>query len=137
MTVAPIPRHSSLPVCKRDAVAILRQVAGLTIFAAMLTVPMQLEAADRSRWVSSHIPAAGAGVTRPFAVMDLTEIKLSGARNLWDLPASRLKYSGFGLYRPFLLGSGRLAILINGRRISIRLYTSMPCRYRLWNGLRS
>ena len=55
---------------------------------------------------------------RPVTVIDRDDIALSGMRTVSDLLLGRLAVNGFGLGRPFVLGSGRAAVLINGRRIS-------------------
>ena len=55
---------------------------------------------------------------RPVTVIDRTDIALSGMRSVSDLLFGRLSVNGFGLNRPFVLGTGRAAVLINGRRIS-------------------
>ena len=52
------------------------------------------------------------------AVIDRNDIELSGMKNVWDLLRSRTGYNNFRLHRPFVLGSGRVTILVNGRRVS-------------------
>ncbi len=112
----PLPR---LRIRDRRAHAILRPVAALTILAAMSVVAPQVEAeAKEDRRVTSHIPAAAAVAARPLAVIDRTDIELSGMKNVWDLLRSRVGYNSFGLHRPFVLGTSRAAILVNGRRVS-------------------
>ena len=80
--------------------------------------PAQDEAADRVPSVASRIPRAAADGAGPVAVIDRRDIELSGMKNLRHLLERGLAYNNFGLYRPFVLGTGRVAILVNGRRIS-------------------
>ena len=93
-------------------------LAALMIIAAVSAAPVQGEAADVRSSVASHIPYALADPVRPLAVIDRTDIELSGMSNVSDLLLSRLDYNSFGVHRPFVLGSGRVAILIDGRRVS-------------------
>ena len=53
-------------------------------------------------------------------MIDRDEIELSGARNVWDLVRSRVRYNRFGLYRP-----GGRAILVDGRPASVD-YDAFP-----------
>ncbi len=48
--------------------------------------------------------------------------------NVWDLLASRRLYNSFGLARPYILGSGRAELLVNGHPISDTTYdlNSLP-----------
>ena len=117
MNAAPDTRLLRLPVRERRAHATFRPVVALMIVAAVAASP-QGEAADRGLSVASHIPAAATGAARPLAVIDRNDIELSGMKNVWDLLRSRTGYNYFGLHRPFVLGSGRVAILVNGRRVS-------------------
>lgn len=65
------------------------------------------------------LPAAPAAeMPRPVAVIDRTDIEMSGLTNVGELLLSRSIYNDFGLHRPFVLGTGRAAVLINGRRVS-------------------
>ena len=48
-------------------------------------------------------------------MIEREDIELSGAINVWDLVIGRLGYNSFGLHRPFILGSARMAILVDGR----------------------
>ena len=112
-------------VGKLGADAIFRALAALLIIATT-AVTTHSGAADEVRQVAGHIPVAAADAVQPIAVIDRTDIELSGMSNVRDLLLSRLKYNSFGLRRPFVLGSGRVAILVNGRRISdSRLLTDL------------
>ncbi len=111
-------RLPRLPVRERRARAILRPVAALAIVAVTCAASPQVEAAGGGLGVSSHIPAAAADAARPLAVIDRTDIELSGMKNVSDLLLGRLHYNSFGAHRPFVLGSGRVAVLVNGRRVS-------------------
>ncbi len=109
-------------VGKPGANAISRALAALLIIATTAVATH----ADEIRQVAGHIPVAAADAVQPIAVIDRTDIELSGMSNVRDLLLSRLKYNSFGLRRPFVLGSGRVAILVNGRRISdSRLMTDL------------
>ena len=116
MNAASSTRLPRSPVRPRGAGGILLPAAALTIIAAAASP--QGEAAGTESSVASHIPTAAADATRPVAVIDRNDIDLSGMKNVSDLLLSRLKYNSFGLFRPFVLGSGRTAVLVNGRRVS-------------------
>ena len=119
MTISSRARFTDSPKGDFRAPAIFRLAAALAVAAALCVAPVQGEgAADEGRSVASHIPAAAADAVRPVTVIDRTDIALSGMRTVSDLLLSRLDYNSFGLGRPFVLGSGRAAVLINGRRIS-------------------
>ena len=107
-------KSSGVPV--RSAKTILWTLAAL-VFMATAAVAPPSEAADGDRRVTSHISST-ASRGAPIAVIDRTDIELSGMSNVWDLLVGRLKYNSFGLRRPFVVSDGRIAILINGRRIS-------------------
>ena len=66
-------------------------------------------------------PGAASGQTsgdpQPAAVIDRTDIAMSGLSNLQDL-FSRQIYNDFGLRRPYFLGAGRAVFLVNGRPAS-------------------
>ena len=112
-------RFTYSPLRHRRAPAPFRLAAALAIAAALCVAPVWGEAAaDEGRSVASHIPAAAADPVRPVTVIDRDDIALSGMRTVSDLLLGRLAVNGFGLGRPFVLGSGRAAVLINGRRIS-------------------
>ena len=68
--------------------------------------------------VGSLMSAGAARDMQPITVIEREEIELSGMRNLWDFIAGRVDYNSFGLDRPTILGSFRLAILVDGRSIS-------------------
>ena len=78
--------------------------------------------AERNVSATSLVSSAKTRDLYPVVVIDRTEIELSGMRNLWDLLRSRVDYNYFGLHRPFSIDSFRLAILIDGRRISDSTY---------------
>ena len=113
--LAPLAPFSLLPIGERSAHAILRSVIALMIVATTAVAP-QSEAAAGGDGQPSSISSGGRGA--PLAVIDRTDIELSGARDVSDLLLGRLDYNSFGLHRPFVLGSGRVAVLVNGRRIS-------------------
>ena len=96
---------------------LFRLAAVLTAVAALSLAPAHGSAADRGASVASYIPAA-ADPVRPVTVIDREDIALSGMNTLYDLLLSRLHYNSFGLYRPFVLGTGRAAFLVNGRPVS-------------------
>ena len=75
------------------------------------------EEADRHSVLSSSIVSSEEGL-QLVHVIDRSEIELSGMRNVWDLLAGRSAYNSFGLYTPLHLGSRRVAILINERRLT-------------------
>ena len=112
-----MPRTSRWRTSKLHSMPILL-LAASTIAAATSDVIAQQTTAGNGFSVASHIPSAAMDPVRPVAVIDRTDIELSGMNNVWDLLQSRLKFNSFGLHRPFVLGSGRMAILMNGRRIS-------------------
>ncbi len=87
--------------------------AALALAAAVSLAPAQGEAA-----AAGDSPAAQADGLRPVAVIDREEIASSGARDVSDLLLGRLSYNAFGLHRPFVLDSERVAVLVNGRHIS-------------------
>ena len=85
------------------------------------TAAPQVKAADWVPSVTGQIPTAQVDAVRPLTVIDREDIELSGMRNVYDLLDSaggRGYYNNFGIFRPFVLGSGRVAVLINGRRVS-------------------
>lgn len=116
MNGSPRTRLSNLLFRECNANAIW--VVGLVILAATTAVTPQVEAADWVPSVAGQIPTAPADAVRPLTVIDRKDIDLSGMRNVYDLLLGRLDYNNFGIYRPFVLGSGRVAVLINGRRVS-------------------
>ena len=118
MTAALFLRHPRSPVRERRANATLWLLAALMSATATVEAGAQDDALGGEPSVASHIPAASAGAARFLAVIDRSDIELSGMKNVSDLLLSRLDYNSFGLYRPFVLGSGRLAGLVNGRRVS-------------------
>ena len=93
----------------------------LLFVAGMTAIPPQVRAADWVPSVAGNIPTAPADAVRPLTVIDREDIQLSGMRNVYDLLNSsygRGYFNNFGIFRPFVAGSGRVAVLINGRRIS-------------------
>ena len=119
-----------------------RAIAALAMTAALAAVPAHDAAADEGRSVASHIQGAGETV-RPVAVIEREDIAFSGMRTVSDLLLSRLTYNSFGLHRPLVLGTGRAAVFINGRRISdstldlATLPTSAVERVEIFNGAAS
>ena len=97
---------------------LFRLAAVLTTVAALSLAPAHGSAADRGASVASYIPAAAANPVRPVTVIDREDIALSGMNTVYELLLSRLHYNSFGLYRPFVLGTGRAAFLVNGRPVS-------------------
>ena len=95
-----------LPTRRRHRTAILL-LAALISVSATDDATAQDMAAGGVPSVASHIPPAAADPAGPVAVIDRTDIELSGMNNVWDLMRSRLGYNSFGLYRPFVLGRGR------------------------------
>ena len=75
-----------------------------------------LGAAATGAFAGGKAPAAAA--MRPLAVIDRADIAMSGLANIRELLLSRQAYNAFGLRRPLVLGAGRAAILVDGRRIS-------------------
>ena len=93
----------------------------LIIIVATTAIIPRIYAADWIPSVAGQISTAPSDAVRPLTVIDGEDIKLSGMRNVYDLlnaAQGRGRYNNFGIYRPFVLGSGRVAVLINGRRIS-------------------
>ena len=119
-----------------------RAIAALAMTAALAAVPAHDAAAEEGRSVASHIQGAGETV-RPVAVIEREDIAFSGMRTVSDLLLSRLTYNSFGLHRPLVLGTGRAAVFINGRRISdstldlATLPTSAVERVEIFNGAAS
>ena len=93
-------------------------VVTLLVIATMMAFTPQIRAADWIPSVASNITTAPADAVRPLTIIDREDIELSGMRNVYDLLAGRLSYNNFGIFRPFVAGSDRVAVLINGRRIS-------------------
>lgn len=86
----------------------------------MTAIAPRVEATDWVPSVAGNIPTAPADAVRPLTVIDREDIQLSGMRNVYDLLNSgygRGYYNNFGIFRPFVAGRGRAAVLINGRRI--------------------
>ena len=96
--------------------ALVRLFAALVLMTTAAVAPGS-DAADGRSSAASHIPATGTGAA-PLAVLERADIELSGLTNLWDLLQGRVGFNSFGLFRPFALGSSRVAILVNGRRVS-------------------
>ncbi len=91
------------------------------VVATTTTVPPQVKADDWIPSVAGQIPTASAEAVRPLTVIDREDIELSGMRNVYDLLNSgygRGYFNNFGSFRPFVAGSDRVAVLINGRRVS-------------------
>ena len=78
------------------------------------------DAEERTRSVASHLPAGTANAD-PFphvTVIDRDDLDLSGAKSVQDLVLGRFGGNLFGLYRPLVAGTDRVAFLVNGRGIS-------------------
>ena len=103
--------------CRRRT-STLPLVAALAIVAAPAGAEEQHESAGTGPRVAGRIPAARAGATRPVVVIDRDDIELSGAINVRDLVRGQLGYNRFGLYRPIVLGTARMAMLVDGRPAS-------------------
>ena len=108
----------------RPAHAILPALFLVIFLGGASDVAAQEKTAGSGASVAGHIPRPAPETPRPVSVITRREVELSGAQNVRDLLLSRLKFNSFGLYRPFVLGSGRLAFLINGRRISDSTFDS-------------
>ena len=116
------PHTRLLRLLFRERIANATLVIALTVVAAATP---QVKAADWLPSVAGNIPTTPADTVRPLTVIDREDIELSGMRNLYDLLNSgygRGYYNNFGIFRPFVAGSGRVAVLINGRRISDSIY---------------
>ncbi|MCY4612601.1 MAG: TonB-dependent receptor plug domain-containing protein [Nitrospira sp.] len=119
MSGSPRTRHS--PLLFREHSANAKLVLGLIFIAATTVITPQVKAADWVPSVAGNIPTNPADAVRPLTVIDREDIELSGMRNVYDLLNSgygRGYFNNFGSFRPFVAGGDRVAILINGRRIS-------------------
>ncbi len=112
------PRIRLSPLLFREHNAKSKLVFGLIFIAVTTAITPSVEAADWVPSVAGNIPTAPADAVRPLTVIDREDIQLSGMRNVYDLLMGRQHYNNFGIFRPFVAGSSRVAILINGRRIS-------------------
>ena len=101
----------------RELIANAIRVVALIFVTGPTAITPQVEAADWVPSVAGQIPTAPADVVRPLTVIDQQDIELSGMRNIEELLLHRLPYNSFGVYRPYILGENRVAVLINGRRI--------------------
>ena len=91
----------------------------LSTFAVAAPVPVHGDGEpEREVSATSLVSSADTKDLYPVVVIDRTDIELSGMRNLWDLLRSRVDYNYLGLHRPFGIDSLRLAVTVNGRRIS-------------------
>ena len=120
-----IGQSFGLPGRRRHSITITL-VATLAIVAATGNATPRLQhsgagaraaAAPETTSVASHIPSAGAEARAPVAVIDRDDIELSGMKSVRDF-LTRLDYNSFGLHRPFVLGADRVAMLVNGHRVS-------------------
>ena len=106
---------------RRGTAAAFLLALGSAVSTATASDPTERTAsaeADRIPSVASILRRPAIPDLRPIRIIDRSEIELSGIRNLWDFLAGRLDHNYFGLAAPFDLGPFRIAILINGRRIS-------------------
>ena len=123
MNGSPRIRLSRLRFRKRMANTI--PVVGLMALAAITTITPPIRAADWVPSVAGNIPNSTADAVRPLTVIDREDIQLSGMRNVYDLLNAgygRGYFNNFGSFRPFVAGSGRVAVLINGRRVSDSIF---------------
>ncbi len=110
--------HLRRPVRARRVGAMLLPIFCLTLAAAAAGAGAEEETDGGERSAASRIPAAAADPVRPLAVVDRDDIELSGMKSVEDLVLRRFGYNRFGLYRPFVLGTGGAAFLVNGRPIA-------------------
>lgn len=102
----------------------------LLIAAGVFAAASAGRAGEGGPGVAGPLPEAAARGLQPVVVIDREDIELSGARNLWDLVASRSKFNAFGLHRPlrfpawplYATGGVRVTVLVNGRRVSDSTY---------------
>ena len=97
---------------------LLSKVVTLMIVAVTTAFAPQSRTVAERPSVAGYIVPATAVDSRPLAVIDRTDIELSGMNNVWDLLQGRLRFNSFGIHRAFIHGSGYSAVLVNGRRIS-------------------
>ena len=101
-----------------------RAAAALVPAIVVMMAVAGTHAAAQDETANGSPPAAGkmfrvaAKTLRPIAVIDRRDIEMSGLTNVGELLLSRAVFNSFGLHRPFVLGNGRAAVLVNGRRIS-------------------
>ena len=88
------------------------------IAVAAAQVAPHAASADGSPPAVGEMSRGGVKAPRLLAVIDRTDIRMSGLTNVRELLLSRAAYNSFGLSRPFVLGIGRAAVLVNGRRLS-------------------
>lgn len=98
----------------REGLTLVTRWSLVALVLAAVTAAPQSGTADEISSEAGHISPALGG-TRTIAVIDQTDIELSGQKNVSDLLLSRAGYNSFSLRRPFLLGSGRVAFLVDGR----------------------
>ncbi len=126
-----------MPTASRcRAHSILQAVVLAMISVVTTNVAAQDGAADGNPSAASHITRPAADMTRPVAVIDRRDIELSGMTNLGDLLLRRSVYNSFGIYRPFVLGSGRSRFSSTGAAYPIQPSISTPSPYRPSNGSR-
>ena len=99
------------------SVACKRRLFALVGFAILAVTPSPAAASDERSSVASHVPATETRAA-PLAVIDRADIESSGLTNVRDLLQGRLDFNSYGIHRPFVAGSGRAAVLVNGRRVS-------------------
>ena len=115
-------------ICERFTQFMLQIVIALILAASASAALQQVEAADRNSRADWQISMTDGDSMHPVTVIDRSDIELSGMTNVWDLLASRRLYNSFGLTRPYILGSGRAELLVNGHPISDTTYdlNSLP-----------
>ena len=94
-----------------------RRAAGLPGLAATVALAAAVSLAPA--------PGAAADPVRTVAVIDRTDIALSGAATLSELLSSRAGFNSFGLHGA-TLGTGSSTILVNGRAVSGPDLTTLP-----------
>ena len=121
-------RVAHVSICKRFTQRLLQIFIALTLAASSLVVLQSVEAADKNSQGDEQMSRIDNHSTHPVSVIDRSDIELSGMTNVSDLLASRRLYNSFGLERPYILGSGRAALLVNGHPISDTTYdlNSLP-----------
>lgn len=101
----------------------INQIAPWNIILALLVLAtghsMAQDAAAKEGSLVGNRPYSEAmtGNLHPVTVITRRDIELSGVKRISDL-LGRSSFNNFGLERPFVLGGGRILILVNGRRVA-------------------
>ena len=110
-------------ICKRFTQSLLQSIIALILVVVSSSADLQsVEAADKNSPTDGQMSRIDGKSTLPVSVIDRTDIELSGMTNVRDLLISRRLYNSFGLARPYILGSERTALLVNGHPISDTTY---------------